>query len=89
MNRVTVAEAAHDFRSVLRRVTGHGESLELEDSGGAVAWLIPPGAGRECSVADLERLLSSLPALGDDLESFTADIESAKSALALEGSRWD
>lgn len=89
MNRISVAEAAHDFRGVLRRVTACGESLELEDSGGAVAWLIPPGAARECSVADLERLLSSLPTLGDDLESFASDMESAKSALVLEGSRWE
>ncbi len=89
MNRISVVEAAGDFPKVLRRVTGHGESLALEDDSRVVAWLTPPGAARECTVADLERLLSSLPALGDDLEAFAHDVESANALVAPEVSRWD
>ncbi len=89
MNRVSVAEVARDFPNVLRRVTGQGESLALEEASRIVAWLTPPEAHRECSVTDLERLLSSMPELGDDLEAFAQDFESANAALAPERSRWD
>jgi antitoxin (DNA-binding transcriptional repressor) of toxin-antitoxin stability system len=89
VNRVSVAEVARDFPNVLRRVTGQGESLALEEASRIVAWLTPPEAHRECSVTDLERLLSSMPELGDDLEAFAQDFESANAALAPERSRWD
>ena len=89
MNRVSVAEAAHDLPSVLRRVTGNGESFALEEAERIVAWLTPPEPRRDFSVVDLERLLASLPGLGNDLEAFAEDIESARSALPLESSRWD
>ena len=89
MNRISVAEAARDFPNVLRRVTGHGESLALEDASRVVAWLTPPHAAREYTVADLEHLLSSLPALGDDLDAFAHDLESANASIASEVSRWD
>ena len=68
MNRVSVAEAANDFSGVLRRVTRSGESLALEEADRVVAWLTPPESRRDFSVADLERLLASLPVLGEDLE---------------------
>ena len=89
MNRISVAEAARDFPNVLRRVTGHGESLALEDASRVVAWLTPPEAAREYMVADLERLLTSLPVLGDDLEAFAHNLESANVSFAPEVSRWD
>lgn len=89
MNRISVAEAAGDFPNVLRRVTKHGESLALEDGSRVVAWLTPPDAAREYTVADLEHLLSSLPALGDDLDAFAHDLKSAKASLGSEVSRWD
>ena len=89
MNRISVAEASRDFPNVLRRVTGHGESLELEESSRVVAWLTPPETPRECSIADLKHLLSSLPSLGEDLDEFAHDLESAKTTLAPETSRWD
>lgn len=89
MNRVSVADASHDLPSVLRRVSGNGESFALEEAERVVAWLTPPEPMREFSVVDLERLLASLPRLGDDLEAFSQDIESAKSAIPLESSRWD
>lgn len=89
MNRVTVFEVARDFPNVLRRVTRQGESLALEDANRVVAWLTPPTVQRECSVAELEKLLSALPKLGDELEPFAQDLETADAALARERSRWD
>lgn len=88
MNRISVAEAAHDFPKILRRVTGHGESLALEDERRVVAWLTPPG-DREYTVADLERLFASLPALGEDVDDFARDVELANALLAAEVSRWE
>jgi antitoxin (DNA-binding transcriptional repressor) of toxin-antitoxin stability system len=89
MDRISVAEAARDFPSVLSRVTGHGESLALEEENRVVAWLTPPVAPRECSVGDLQQLLSLLPTLGEDLESFARDLEAVNDSLAPESSPWE
>lgn len=89
MNRLNVADAANDLRRVLRQVTALGGSVALEESDRIVAWLTPSGVDRPFLVSDLEQLLTSLPSLGDDLETFAAELESSAAALPTEGSRWD
>ena len=89
MNRLTVTDAANDLRHVLRQVTAIGGSVALEESAQIVAWLTPSGVSRPFLVSDLEQLLTSLPSLGDDLETFAAELESSAAALPTEDSRWD
>lgn len=89
MTRLNLADAANDLRGVIRQVTTLGGSVALEESNRIIAWLTPSGVDRPFLVSDLEDLLTSLPSLGDDLESFAAELESSVAALPTEGSRWD
>ncbi len=89
MNRLNVADAASDLRRALRQVTALGASVALEESDRIVAWLTPSGVDRPFLVSDLEQLLTALPSLGDDLETFAAELESSAAALPTEVSRWD
>jgi prevent-host-death family protein len=59
-SRISATEAARHFSELLNRVRYRGESFTVERSGKPVCEIIPPES-RSFTVADLSRLLKSLP----------------------------
>lgn len=57
---MTATEVARNFSDVLNRVRYRGEEIVIERGGEPVAKIVPVGP-KPCTVAELSRLLASLP----------------------------
>ena len=79
---LTATEVARGFADVLNRVAYRRESFVIVRGQRPVAELRPVPAG--VRLADLPALLTSLPNLDDDADSFAADLEAARAELATQ-----
>jgi antitoxin (DNA-binding transcriptional repressor) of toxin-antitoxin stability system len=59
-SHISATEAARSFSDLLRRVRQRGESFVIERRGEVVCRIVPAGP-RQCTVADLVRVLKSAP----------------------------
>lgn len=76
----SVTEVARNFAEYINRVAFRGERFVLMRGRKPVAELGPVASGGR--LGDLPSLLSSLPPLGEDAETFEGELEEARSALA-------
>ena len=74
MDRVTIAEAERHLAALVNRVYSEGVSIELEQGDRVVAYLTPALPQSPLKARDLAAFLQSLPKLGEDADSFSADL---------------
>jgi antitoxin (DNA-binding transcriptional repressor) of toxin-antitoxin stability system len=89
---ISATDAVRDFSELLNRVRFRGEHYIIERTGKPMARIEPTDPStKRTTLSELGRLLDALPRLGDELESFAADIEGARKAqLRLpEESQWE
>ena len=88
MERINVTQAARNFSDLLNRVYYQGVSVELERGNKVIARLVPAIPAPSVPAEDLGKLLTSLPKLGDDAESFAEDVKGADEFLLSEDDAW-
>jgi antitoxin (DNA-binding transcriptional repressor) of toxin-antitoxin stability system len=88
MERISATRAAREFSDLLNRVCYQGAAFEVERGNKVVARLVPAGPAGRIAVADLNRVFAELPRLGEDAESFAADVEALRRSLPPEGDPW-
>ncbi len=86
MERISVTEARRHFDELIGRVSHEGVTVELERDNRVVARLSP--AGHRVQVADLNRVFSSFPSLGDDADSFARDVDRIRREVPQEADPW-
>jgi len=89
---ISATDAVREFSELLNRVKFRGERYIIERAGKPMARIEPTDPSpRRTTLSELERLLDALPRLGDELESFAADIEvTRREQLRLpEESQWE
>ncbi len=73
---ISATDAVREFSELLNRVKFRGERYIIERSGKPVARIEPTDPSpRRRTLIELGGLLDELPRLGNELESFAADIE--------------
>lgn len=78
MKAISATKAARNFSDLLNRVAYRHESVEINRGGRAVARLIPVESILGVRGGDLSKFLADLPSLGDEVDAFAADVESAR-----------
>jgi len=74
--RITATRVVREFSELLNEVRYKSQSYIVERNGKPIARLVPVSEQKEGKrLKELKTLLSSLPACGDDLEAFAADLE--------------
>jgi antitoxin (DNA-binding transcriptional repressor) of toxin-antitoxin stability system len=86
MERISVIDAGRRFEELIRRVSREGLTVELEQDDQIIARLSP--AGQRVSVADLNRIFTSLPSLGDDVGAFGDDVDRIRREVPQESDPW-
>ncbi len=73
---ISATDAVREFSELLNRVKFRGERYIIERSGKPVARIEPTDPSpRRRTLSELGDLLDKLPRLGNELESFAADID--------------
>ncbi|KEQ19223.1 type II toxin-antitoxin system Phd/YefM family antitoxin [Endozoicomonas numazuensis] len=85
---ITATELARNLSDTIDSVKASGKSLLITRGGRPAATLSPPPK-QGLTVDELVELLSTMPRLGDDGESFAEDVRSARSNDSLPDSPWD
>ena len=89
---ISATDAVREFSELLNRVKFRGERYIIERTGKPMARIEPTDPSpRRRTLSELGHLLDELPRLGDELESFAADIEvTQREQLRLpEESQWE
>lgn len=86
---MNVSEAEKQLVALVNKVHAEGISVDLERDNQVVARLTPARPQSPLAVVDLSRFLRSLPALGDDADSFADDLRAVRGASPAEGNPWD
>lgn len=90
MERINVTKASRQLSDLLNRVFYQGASFELERGNRVVARLSPPESSVQgVPIRELNRLFDELPSLGEDTETFAADLEAIRKASPAERDPWD
>lgn len=88
MHRIPISQAERDFTILVNRVYTEGISIDLERDEKVIARISPVGPQTVLTVRGLNAFLQGLPKLGDDADSFAADVQ-AGADLPMEGDPWD
>lgn len=87
MERHEILSPAINWPNLVRHVVEDQVVVELADGHVPVARLVP--IGKPKTLADLDRALRQLPFLGDDAESFEADIQELRSSMKPLDDPWE
>lgn len=86
---ITATQLARNFSDLLNQVRYQGLTLEVVRGDEVVACISPPSAASGFPVAELDRLLASLPRLSDEeSREFLADMHEAMTSLAAGPDAW-
>ena len=88
MDRLTVAQAEQGFSAIVNRVYSEGVSIALQRDDKVVAYLTPASPKSPLKVGDLAAFFQRLPKLGDDADSFSADLRSIRNDMPPEKDPW-
>ena len=88
MERVSIDEASRTLPDLVDRVVREGVSIDLESDHHVVARLSPASAPK-VTVAELSRVLASLPSLGEDVDSFARDVAAIRREVPKERNPWE
>jgi len=87
MERREILSASIDWPNLVRHVIDDQVVVELAEGQVPVARLVPIGKSK--TMADLDRVLRQVPALGDDAESFAADLQDSKASMKALDDPWE
>lgn len=87
MERKDVNAADFDWNMLLRHVVGDHATVEVAQNDVAVARIEP--IEHRVSMSDLATVLADVPALGDDVDCFAADIEQVLRVLPEKDDAWE
>lgn len=87
MEQHSLADGNVDWRALLEHVVRDSVVVEVKQGNATVA-CISPVAGK-LPIAELNKVLASLPRLGDEAESFADDLDSIRRSVPAEPNPWD
>lgn len=87
MERQDISNPGIDWANLVRHVAKDQVSIELAEGAIAIARVIP--VQRTVSMKDFSAIMSSIPSLGDDIESFAHDVESARKCFKETSDPWE
>ncbi len=87
MEQLSMADANIDWRALVEHVVRESVVVEIQEGEKTIARLSPVKG--KLPLASLNCALSSVPPLGDDVESFASDLESCSHSLPAEQNPWD
>ena len=87
MEQHSLADSNVDWQALLEHVVRDRVVVEVQQDSATVARILPVASAMPLS--RLNRALAAIPSLGDDVESFAAELQSCRQALPLEPNPWD
>lgn len=87
MEKQDISNPKLDWASLIRHVANDQVTVELADGSIAIARVVP--MKKSISMKDFASMMSSLPTLGDDAESFARDVESVRSSFKEVSDPWE
>lgn len=86
---ITATQLARNFSDLLNQVRYQGLTLEVVRGNEVVACVSPPSVASGFPVAELDRLMASLPRLSDEeSREFLADMHEAMTSLTATPEAW-
>jgi hypothetical protein len=87
MEKQDISNPNIDWASLVRHVAKDQVTVELADGTVAIAQVIP--LQKSISIKDFTSLMSSLPSLGEDAESFAKDVEAVRNGFKEVSDPWE
>jgi hypothetical protein len=87
MEKQDISNPNIDWTSLVRHVAKDQVTVELADGMIAIAQVIP--IKKSVPMKDFAAMMSLLPSLGEDAESFARDVEAARSSFKEDSDPWE
>jgi hypothetical protein len=87
MEKQDISNPNIDWAGLVRHVAADQVTVELADGTVAIAQVVP--MKKSISIKDFASLMSSLPSLGDDAESFARDVEAVRNGFKEASDPWE
>jgi len=87
MEKQDISNPNIDWAGLVRHVAKDQVTIELADGTIAIARVIP--MKKTVSMKDFAAMMSTLPSLGDDAESFAKDVEAGRNSFKEVSDPWE
>jgi hypothetical protein len=87
MEKQDISIPGIDWASLVRHVAKDQVTIELAEGTVAIARVVP--VTKPVSMKDFASIMSAIPSLGDDAESFANDVESVRNCFKQVADPWE
>jgi hypothetical protein len=87
MEKQDISDPNIDWASLVRHVAKDQVTIELADGMIGIAQVIP--IKKSVPIKDFAAIMSSLPSLGEDADSFARDVEAVRSSFKEDSDPWE